>query len=1112
VRKADAAALLVPARILRRVIKRDRGLTFVGWSVTRRQTYVIAREPLRSMVAEDELVLWPESAWPPVAILLLRPDPQDLAAKPPDVVLLEYWRMLFHAEVELAFRRRFADQGFAGGGLRERIAAIGALAFEEIRTVLRQDGRLLPPRDDETVYTEFAALFLELRHFAPALLPHVFPAVEDQGAIDELLAEDVDATGLLEASRLAGAPDPREMPAPKADTDETFSAVSARPPRRGARAARRLFRWLIVDAERSGARGNVVRAAIDRARAGLLVGPVLAVQANVGARNELDRLVSRLQAALGLDESQAAAWRQALPPLLERAIHGFWALEGRLLYDLQSVCVDHEREVFTVDLVEWVASGCRRPLRRALPHLREVLISNHMRRALRRLRSARLPSVDRAQLADLIHPAVRDAEEALRDRLRPLIIGVLCTTRILPHNMPETVAYHKLIEELLDRIVARGFLSLGDLRDACSRSNLKLPDLSGPGEFFRGNRLLQTDRALAQELEGVYRRGEVYLRWLQRLSALAFSTAPGRFLTKFGALPYGGAFVALAGLQHYVEPIAHRLAGHEVELVNWVSVPVLGTIASGLINFSKFRRLFLRWMRIVGRALRLILIELPARLLRLPLLRRMLDSPIALALWRVLVKPLLFAVPIGMLGSAAGMPRSETVGAIAIAYIPVMIVINSRVGRDAEEIVAERAVRLWRELFLDVIPGVFRLILSTFSRILEAVDRLLYAVDEWLRFRAGQHPAALVAKAVLGLGWFFVAYLVRVLVNVLVEPQVNPIKHFPVVTVSHKLILPLSYPLTLLLKATPLGPKLAPLVAGTIVVLVPGVFGFLVWELKENWRLYEANRAESLRPVIVSDHGETMARLLRPGIHSGTLPKLFAKLRRAERRTPDHADQKGAFKRLEALHHVEESVRRFIERDLIALLDQSRSLRHQAIEVGEIHLATNRIRIELHTRGPLLLAPGPDPGLWIVLALRHDALIAAIEGPGWLPGLSQEQTRVLTMAIIGVFKMCGIEWVRGEPDGQSHTSGHRPALATVPGTGRVALVEGLDEPFPRDRSAPVHTPVRDSGALAGTALYPFTSVVVTWRRWVEAWKREQAGAKHPARFLDGYSILPRSRP
>ena len=122
-----------------------------------------------------------------------------------------------------------------------------------------------------------------------------------------------------------------------------------------------------------------------------------------------------------------------------------------------------------------------------------------------------------------------------------------------PRNLPERVAYQKLIEELLDKIIERGFLTLGDLRDACSRSNLKIPDLAGPLEFVRGDRLLRTDSALAEELDGVYRRGEIYLRLLQRFSSLAFASPWGRFLTLYVALPFGGAFVGLEGLKHLVQ-------------------------------------------------------------------------------------------------------------------------------------------------------------------------------------------------------------------------------------------------------------------------------------------------------------------------------------------------------------------------------------------------------------------------------------------------------------------------------------------------------------------------------------------------------------------------------
>jgi hypothetical protein len=98
---------------------------------------------------------------------------------------------------------------------------------------------------------------------------------------------------------------------------------------------------------------------------------------------------------------------------------------------------------------------------------------------------------------------------------------------------------------LLDLIVARGFLRIGDLRDAISRNALKLSDLSGPREFRVGDPLLLADAALARRLDGVYHRGEVYLRLLQRASSLAFGTKLGRWLSRFVALPFGGAFIVL---------------------------------------------------------------------------------------------------------------------------------------------------------------------------------------------------------------------------------------------------------------------------------------------------------------------------------------------------------------------------------------------------------------------------------------------------------------------------------------------------------------------------------------------------------------------------------------
>ena len=50
--------------------------------------------------------------------------------------------------------------------------------------------------------------------------------------------------------------------------------------------------------------------------------------------------------------------------------------------------------------------------------------------------------------------------------------------------------------------------------------------------------------------------------------------------------------------------------------------------------------------------------------------------------------------------------------------------------------------------------------------------------------------------------------------------------------------------------------------AGVVLFFIPGFAGFLVWELKENWRLYAASQPATLRPEVVGSHGETVRRLL----------------------------------------------------------------------------------------------------------------------------------------------------------------------------------------------------------------------------------------------------------
>src|SRR5262249_15241626 len=156
------------------------------------------------------------------------------------------------------------------------------------------------------------------------------------------------------------------------------------------------------------------------------------------------------------------AWRTALAGLLPGATTGLWPPEARLLYDLQRVCVAHERPVEEPRLAEWVYARFRGPLLRPLPDQPLVLTVRHLRKAAGRLSAMRVNDAARVALADLLHRALHEAEGQLRDRLRPVLENVLDDVNLRPANLPERVARDKLVEELLDRVTARGFLTLGD--------------------------------------------------------------------------------------------------------------------------------------------------------------------------------------------------------------------------------------------------------------------------------------------------------------------------------------------------------------------------------------------------------------------------------------------------------------------------------------------------------------------------------------------------------------------------------------------------------------------------------------------------------------------------
>ena len=935
-------------------------------------------------------------------LLLTAPGDRFPTDRPEPDVLRHYWRLLFRAVVEPELHAQAKAGQLTPEVARKRFTALGAEMASEARFVLESDHLVPHGADDLTVLIAFVATFAEYARFDPRGLLWVFPSLPDSCDGLTVMAPGVAFDRLLDLTRPVGAADavPTAVPDSRADPERD------EPPWDGSGE-------LLALSRRAAATGNHVRAAILRTRAG-----------GSGWAQIRSGLVPRLAAVLGWDEPTARAWGNALGPLLKAAARGSWPRAARALYDLQRIPVDLDGELYTVDPVEWATTLGRRPLRRPLTRARPVILHRHLATARKHLLRARVPAHDRDRLDVLLAGELRRVEARIRAELGPVVRAVLDEVGLRPVNQSEQIARDKLVAELLDRVCDRGFIRLGDLRDAVSRNQLKMPDLREPVDLVRGDPLLRADERLAVELDGVYHRGEVYLRWIQRGTAAAFGTPVGRWLSKYVLFPFGGAFLTvefakylayevgkLYGYVHSLlprpageEPVLEALVGGTVEAVPTTeeaahhgvaltpeSVAVmlaLGVLFLALLYWPAFRSAVQAGVSMAWSGLRFAVVDLPLAVWRSRPVRALRDNAVTRFVNRYfgtgLVTGLLTALVFILLGGGPG----QTATATGVMFGLATLLVNTPFGRRLEDETAEAITDAWRVLRVNLIPGLVAWLVWAFRELAGVVERGLYSVDEWFRFREGQAAPSLALKAVLALVWFPVAYLVRFAFMLLLEPQINPVKHFPVVTVSHKLLLPL---IGAVADATGLSEATSALIIGGI----PGIFGFIAWELKENWRLYAANRPQTLPAVPIGHHGETMRGLLRPGFHSGTVPSLYRKLRAAVRRAELTGEPPRVGRQTQGLAEVAHAVESFAERELIPLMNSASTWDGLTPRLRSVRVSVQSISLELD-----VAELGKEP---LRFAFDHHGGVISthVAEPGWLDRLTADQRQVLNVALSG---------------------------------------------------------------------------------------------------------------
>jgi hypothetical protein len=975
-------ALLVKDRQFRQILARLREL---GETVpmSLESPFWVKRDKLVQLrlIAEDQI--------PTTLDVLVLHTPEEWLdpEMKPEQVLRYYWRQLFRAALQKV----------------SVSLQLPANVLREARFVLEQDLLIDSEYDEPTFQAIFLSVWLDLREFEPEQLEYTFPTLY---RLQIASPAGLDVRQILEKSRLEGAAKPEERVKQdwhaEVEPETEPKSIASEP------------EAVTKRADEAENRGNWVRAAILNMRR--------PSGGQTAAKEAISRgLIPRLAQIMGWSQAEQKTWNSALQELLAPASHGFWPRAARCLYDLQKIVTDLKGELSTVDPIEALRSLGKRPIVRKLTLARQVILLRHLRTAEKHLVRSQIEPDSREQLERLLEAEMAKCEAQLRRDLSPIIQQVLNEVGFKPASPLEQVSQDKLIAELLDQICNKGYLRLSDLRDAVARNQLKLNNLSGPIELFRGDAILLADGKLAIALDGIYQRGEAYLRCLQRGSAMTFGTPLGRWLSKYVALPFGGAlmmvefskyirheFVQVSGFvlkQFGMGPVrtedflgslggsaisaAHHATLHHGSPFSAGSLSVvfcLGVLLLLLIHVPQARSVALEVFRLIWRVLRLGIVDLPQQIWSSRIMLALRHNPLMRSFNYHCGTALFSSMALGIALTLYPGNPDLTWRACLGCFLAITMFSATPVGRRLESMLADWSSALWRDLSINLIQGLLSWLLWTFQRIASYIERWLYSVDEWLRFREGDSKGSLWLKVVLALIWFPIAYLFRFSFYLLIEPQVNPVKHFPVVTVGHKLILPLTPQLGELIGSNWL--------AGGIVSGIPGIFGFIAWELKENWRLYAANRTEGWPELPLGHHGETLAGLLQPGFHSGTVPKLFSKLRKLFRKADRTGHPQPVGRAIHELHEIQHALELFVEREWLA------TLRIAGIELEQGHPIVN-------VQGVILELVKGDQSLKLAFENSSGSIRAEILRDELLGLLKVEEQDLVKISLVGVCNLVG---------------------------------------------------------------------------------------------------------
>lgn len=1013
-RACHPGALLATPRVLEKATASGGALG--GSMVAMARGYVVmARHDLFRRVEPTEVGITPTMVLPEVVYLVARPTDDALARtrshpslgnSPPreeidrqerETRLLRgrCGRLLFQALVEDALTGPGWDDGTAG----EFLGMLDIVAREEVRATLEAEGRLAHGAPEVDFAADFLVYLALLDTLEPERLPACLPILEP-----DLLRKLAARLGArVNLGELAARCQPLLGIAPGArETEQEPDPYVLQ---------------LEGSAERCHERRDLVGAACAMIQVARLSTGDRSRRAEDLARSHLRELAAGLAGPLHLRGADIGRLEARLYPVLEKADQGrFITNEYRLLLELQGIMNEAERPARSLDIYRWLTSVGASPVSRQLPHQDMVQASRRLQAVLRFLPGARVDEEDSAALRDLFRGSLASCREALRDRFQPFLEDALDDVGLQPRHPLEKVSRRKLVRELIDRILADGYFSYFDVRDAISRNSLKLPDITDRGEWGADDPLLRLDRLLTFKFEGIYQSGQVHAKTLQNLTSALFGTCWGRMFWSFVVAPYGIAILLVSigvilsrhlpggvGKQDDVSPVATIWA--------WVWIALVGTALSYTLANEPLRNRVASWLRWLASGLNWVVEDLPGILARHPAFRAAVVVPLKLA-WYLAAKPGLVMLALHVFTPVA---VPNLVIGVALWFL-MALVMTTRPFLLLDRRLGEILVDFVHAVRAGLVGRLFEAFDRLYKAAIKAIETALVRADEALRSRGDDSAAMTGVRAAASLVWIPFRGTGRFLFVVLVEPMFHPLK-MPICFVAAKVLYPVLGPMGseswIPALAGPLGYWPAMTLVTSTIFLMPNIFGFLFWEFRENRGLYEANRPGRPRTAPAGPSGEDMRALLEPGWHGGTLPRIFSRLRRAGKPAAQGGDRARERQALKQLEDVRESVGHFLRRNLVdpmavspGWVDAAGGQWSRPLDVRTVALSTHRVRGFL---SPADAPPDSRPALVVTFEFRSDCLWANVRAGSWLAELPPDRREGVALAAAWCLCAAGVQ-------------------------------------------------------------------------------------------------------